>query len=89
MDYLDALKNKSSFTFQTKGKHSFKNLSEENEVWELVISDPGIFHIDPVCRMLISEKENAVPHPHEQGIFFCSTNCLDIYTKNNNQEVHR
>ncbi|HNQ00588.1 MAG TPA: adenylate/guanylate cyclase domain-containing protein, partial [Bacteroidia bacterium] len=87
MDYLNALEKKSSFTFQSKGKHSFKNLSDENEVWELVIADPTGFHIDPVCRMLITENEQAVPHPHEEGVFFCSVNCRDIYTKNNKLEA--
>lgn len=81
LDYVDSLKNKSAFTFLSIGKHSFKNLSEENEIWELVISDPKSFHIDPVCRMLINEKENAIPHPEEHDIFFCSQHCFDVYTK--------
>ncbi|HYV92393.1 MAG TPA: adenylate/guanylate cyclase domain-containing protein [Chitinophagales bacterium] len=85
MDYINALENKSGFTFHPRGKHSFKNLSEENEIFELVISDPKSFHIDPVCRMLINEKENAIPHPEEQNIFFCSQHCFDIYTKNKAQ----
>ena len=82
MDYINALEKKSALTFHPKGKHSFKNLSEENEIWELIISDPKSFHIDPVCRMLINEKENAIPHPEEHNLFFCSQHCFDIYTRN-------
>ena len=80
MEFMNALEDKSAFTLESRGKHSFKNLSEENEIMELVISDPKSFHIDPVCRMLINEKKNAVPHPHEPNLFFCSQRCFDIYT---------
>ena len=82
MDYMNALENKSDFTFHSKGKHTFKNLSEEKELSELIVSDPRSYHIDPVCRMLISEKEDAIRHPQEQHIFFCSRHCFDIYMRN-------
>jgi adenylate cyclase len=80
-EYLNALNNKSGFIFQSKGKHSFKNLSEEKEVFELIIDPPKYFHIDPVCRMLINEKENAVRHPEKPAVFFCSKNCFEIYAR--------
>ena len=79
--YLDALKNKSAFTFHSKGRQRFKNLSEEPEVSELVISDLTSFHIDPTCKMLVNEHENAVPHPTDPEVYFCSKHCLDIYLK--------
>jgi adenylate cyclase len=83
-EFVNALPDRSSFTFCSKGKHSFKNVSEENEIFELMIEhpNPNFFHIDPVCRMLIHKRETAIPHPHEQNIFFCSTNCFNIYMKN-------
>jgi adenylate cyclase len=81
-EFVNALSDRSSFKFCSKGKHSFKNVSEENEVFELVIEHSNFFHVDPVCRMLIHKKETAIPHPHEQDIFFCSENCLDIYMRN-------
>lgn len=81
-DYIKALTNQHAFKFESKGRHRFKNLSDENEVFELIIDNPKSFHIDPVCRMLINEKENAVPHPHEHTVFFCSSHCRDIYTGN-------
>jgi adenylate cyclase len=81
-EFVNALSDRSSFKFCSKGKHIFKNVSEENEVFELVIEHSNFFHVDPVCRMLIHKKEMAIPHPHEQDIFFCSENCLDIYMRN-------
>lgn len=81
-DFVNALPDKSLFTFQSQGIHSFKNVSEENEVHELVIENTNIFHIDPVCRMLIHKKETAIRHPQED-IFFCSDGCRDIYLSGN------
>ena len=79
-DYVNALENKSVSGFHSKGKHSFKNLSMEVEVFELAIGDPKSYHIDPVCKMLISENGDAVPHPEDRNIFFCSDHCCNIYT---------
>ena len=79
--FVNALSKGSSFTLCSKGKHSFKNVSEETEVFELVIEHPDFSHIDPVCRMLI-RKETAILHPHEHNVFFCSENCLAIYMRN-------
>ncbi|MGZ4049308.1 MAG: adenylate/guanylate cyclase domain-containing protein [Bacteroidia bacterium] len=80
-EFIKALLNPGIFRFQSKGKHNFKNVSEEIEVFELVIENTGFFYVDPVCRMLIHKKENAVPHPNDSNIFFCSTNCRDIYLR--------
>jgi len=82
-EFLKALSDISEFTFLPTGKHSFKNVSEEIEMFELMTEHQNFFHIDPVCRMLIHKKESAVLHPHEQNIFFCSQSCLHIYLKNN------
>ncbi len=80
--FINKLSDPVAFSFSPKGKHSFKNVSEEIEVFELMTENANSFHIDPVCRMLIHKKEAATPHPYEQNIFFCSANCLDIYLKN-------
>jgi adenylate cyclase len=82
-DYIAALSDPAAFTFQSKGKHLFKNLSEENEVFELVTDHPKAFYIDPICRMIICSEENAVNHSDHPGIYFCSSGCMDIYRKNN------
>lgn len=87
-DFISELSNAAAFTFASKGKHNFKNVSDEIDVFELMIENTNTFHIDPVCRMLIHKKESATPHPHEQNIFFCSADCLDIYIRTkNNQEL--
>jgi class 3 adenylate cyclase/YHS domain-containing protein len=77
-EFVNALSDKSAFTFSSQGKHSFKNVNEEIEVFELIIENPHSVYVDPVCRMLIHTKETATPHP-EKDIFFCSENCLRLY----------
>jgi hypothetical protein len=61
------------------GKQNFKNLREPIEVFELA-SGHSVHHtIDPVCKMLIREKENAVVHPYIPQLRFCNATCRDIY----------
>jgi adenylate cyclase len=81
-DFIQALNNKEVLQFQSKGKHSFKNVSEERELMELVIDRPDVFLTDPVCRMLINAEDKKYSHPIKSGIFFCSQTCLDIYLRN-------
>ncbi len=80
-EYKNAISNHLDISFQSKGKHSFKNLSEENEVHELVIEHEHVFYIDPVCRMVVCEGETATPHPKEENTFFCSQHCLEAYER--------
>lgn len=80
--FINSLSDISVFTFSSKGKHIFKNVSEENEVFELMIENPNSFYIDPVCPMLIHTIETATMHPEDENTFFCSADCLHIYTKN-------
>ena len=82
-EFVNALENKSACEFKSKGKCSFKNISEEREVFEMVIGEERTLYVDPVCRMLLSSEENATPHPTEEKLFFCSADCLDIYVRNN------
>ena len=78
-EYVNALSDKSLFTLKSKGNHPFKNISKEKEVFELCIEDRKTFYIDPVCRMLILDPKNAIPHPNEGDQYFCSSDCLEIY----------
>jgi class 3 adenylate cyclase/YHS domain-containing protein len=78
-DFVNNLSGVSTCSFSSKGKHGFKNVSEEMEVFELMIEGAASFHIDPVCRMLIHKKETAIPHPADTNIFFCSPDCLELY----------
>lgn len=80
-DYVNALDHRPG-SFQSKGKHYFKNISEPNEVFELIPATGKQLQVDPVCKMLISEKENAVPHPAQEHLFFCDHACLAIYQRN-------
>jgi len=82
-EYINALDHKMPFSFQAKGKHHFKNISDAKEVFELTPDNRKHFKIDPVCKMLINEKETAIAHPLEKHLLFCNQTCLGIYQQNN------
>jgi class 3 adenylate cyclase/YHS domain-containing protein len=81
-EYVNALSDQSEFTLKSKGNHLFKNISKEKEVFELSIENRKAFYIDPVCRMLILDSQNAIPHPTEGNIYFCSSECLKNFLTN-------
>jgi class 3 adenylate cyclase/YHS domain-containing protein len=85
-EYVRALSDASTFTFESKGKHSFKNISEEKEVFELITDHPKAFIIDPVCRMIIHDAANAVQHPEIPDLLFCSHHCMEIYRRNKEKQ---
>jgi adenylate cyclase len=78
-EFVSALKDKSAYSFLPQGELSFKNFNKEKEVFELVIDYCTAFHVDPVCRMLIRDMNNAMQHPDLPGDYFCSAECIDIY----------
>lgn len=78
-EFASALSDKTLCTLTQKGNHFFKNINREREVFELCIEDRRVFHIDPVCRMMILEPKNAIPHPTNSNQYFCSSDCLEIY----------
>lgn len=78
-DFLDALYDKDSYSFRSIGNYNFKNVSEESEVFEIDVEKPESLYIDPVCRMLLTEPEKRISHPFQPDVFFCSTNCLEIF----------
>lgn len=77
--FMQALTDTSQYVFESKGMHRFKNVRNETELFELQTSGQDFFYIDPVCRMVICDKEKAIQHPVEQELFFCSKQCLEIY----------
>jgi len=81
-DFVNSLSDKSLVEMHAKGKHSFKNVSGEKEMYELRGEDKRSFFIDSVCRMMILDTNKAVKHPTSEGTFFCSTACLNIFLKN-------
>ena len=78
-DFVKALVNVGSNSFEPRGEHDFKNLRDKVTVYELTIAPAGSLYIDPVCKMQIRDKGSAVPHPIHTGLYFCSENCLNIY----------
>ena len=82
-DFVNSVTDKSICTFESKGNHLFKNISAEEEVFELSIEKTAINYIDPVCRMLILNLQNAIHHPNDDKLHFCSSQCLEIYRGNN------
>ena len=78
-DFIQALAGESTFKFEPKGKHSFKNINDEKEIAEILIANTNDLVIDPVCRMLIVDKTVALQHSEKKDIFFCSQSCLDRF----------
>ncbi|MEO8772650.1 MAG: adenylate/guanylate cyclase domain-containing protein [Ferruginibacter sp.] len=81
-EFVEALADKSTFVLKSKGSHLFKNITKEKEVFELGIENRKSFYVDPVCRMLILDPQNAIPHPHKADLYFCSPECLEIHNAN-------
>jgi len=81
-EYVNVLSDKYTCTIESKGNHFFKNISQSKEVFELSIEKRDTFYIDPVCRMLILDTQNALSHPNDGNLFFCSSDCLEIYKRN-------
>jgi adenylate cyclase len=80
-EFLNALSSTPVNEAVSKGKYSFKNVSEEKEVFEIKIDKPENLYIDPVCRMIVSKETSFIAHPGEPNIFFCSQNCMEAYIK--------
>jgi len=78
-DFLNAAKSKSSYSLKPIGNHSFKNVSEESEIFEIEVEKPENLHVDPVCRMLLTEPGKCISHPSQSNLYFCSSNCLEIF----------
>ena len=81
-DFVNSIADRSVCTFTSKGKQLFKNISEEKEVFELSIKKIKTNYIDPVCRMLILNPQNAIRYAGEEELYFCSSQCLEIYKAN-------
>ena len=81
-EYVNALTDRFAFSLTSKGHHSFKNVNKEKEVFEVDFEIKNGSYIDPVCRMLILDPQNAIYHPNEEEIYFCSSQCLELYREN-------
>lgn len=75
--FFNALSEKYKTSFVPKGKHSFKNVKNEIELFEFLLHAGEKFFIDPICRMMV--KDNGIPHPTNTEVFFCSAECLNTF----------
>lgn len=82
LDFKDSLEDKSVCSFLSKGNHMFKNISGSKEVFELQAERLNTSLIDPVCRMLIVDRQKAILYPDSAGHYFCSNQCVEIYREN-------
>ncbi|MFL5809853.1 MAG: hypothetical protein ACJ749_10055 [Flavisolibacter sp.] len=81
LPFVSALVKKTEVSFQSRGKQVFKNLSEEMELFEMIATPHKPFYVDPVCRMLIINREKAIAHPDSPGTYFCSAGCLEKFSQ--------
>jgi len=78
-EFVSALSDTTVVPLTPKGKKQFKNLTLEKEVYELHTGEEKSRHIDPVCRMLIQDPGQAIAHPTEKDLYFCSASCLHLH----------
>lgn len=78
-EFINALDNKSLYSFDPKGKYNFKNVPDEKEIFEITLKRPADMYVDPICRMIINKSGAFISHPAKSEILFCSQDCLDIY----------
>jgi adenylate cyclase len=81
-EFKNAISDKSMYQFKSKGKYSFKNVTDVKEIFEIALEQPTHLYIDPICRMIVNKNENAFCHPKQTHLLFCSQNCLEIYLRN-------
>jgi adenylate cyclase len=77
-DFITALKEDKSTGFSSKGTFKLKNVQKDLDLFALDVPEHK-FHIDPVCRMLVLDTENALVHPQAPGRYFCSDHCLNTF----------
>jgi adenylate cyclase len=81
-EYINALTDKSALPMTSMGNQRFKNVNKENEVFEVDIQTNLEFYIDPVCRMIILDPKTSITHPDKSELYFCSPDCMEIYSGN-------
>ncbi len=86
-DFIDAIPDKTVYSFLSKGNHRFKNSTTEMEVFELKVNRINSQAVDPICRMIIVDYQHAIYYHDRPRHYFCSSECLGIYQKNQNDKV--
>jgi class 3 adenylate cyclase/YHS domain-containing protein len=78
-EFLKELTDFSFLPFTPLGRYSFKNVSEEIELFEFNVHDGNSVYIDPVCRMMILDLQSATAHPDLSNVYFCSAACMEKF----------
>ncbi|MEO5683205.1 MAG: hypothetical protein ABIQ88_11230 [Chitinophagaceae bacterium] len=81
-EFVEAVTDKSAAAFQSKGNYLLKNISAEKALFELNVDKIKASYIDPVCRMVILDPNNAFRDPGKEQLYFCSPQCLGVYQEN-------
>lgn len=81
-DFMDSIEDRSVCNFLSKGNHTFKNISGTKEVFEVQVGKVNPVSIDPVCRMVIVDRQKAIYYPDSSGHYFCSSQCVKLYQQN-------
>jgi class 3 adenylate cyclase/YHS domain-containing protein len=82
-EFIAALLHPERFRFEPQGESFFKNILNKAELFEMLpISGNKLpkFHIDPICHMRLSLKENTISSiDKETEYFFCSESCKTLF----------
>lgn len=81
--FLNQLPGNHSFAVNPKGAHTFKNLRQSFELFEInccIRHLSKTYEIDPVCHMLIKSPDKAlhISHP-DRSYYFCSQSCMEMF----------
>ncbi len=82
-EFVNSIEDKSVCNFSSKGNHTFKNISETKEVFELSIDRINTNFIDPICRMVIVNRQNAIHHPDRTSFISALPTALKYTRKTN------
>ncbi|ELR73472.1 putative adenylate/guanylate cyclase [Fulvivirga imtechensis AK7] len=81
--FILSLPDNSPCQFNSAGKHRFKNVLNEMELFEMVNDFTLCFHMDPVCHMLVDpESEDFIWSYRNKDYFFCSPQCKELFMNN-------
>ena len=80
VDFIWQLPRLSAIKFKFTGKHRFKNVTTEFETYELITEDRSSIYIDPICRMIVSNSEDAFFYEQDRALRFCSEECVHEYS---------
>jgi adenylate cyclase len=81
-DFVSSVKDTSVCKFMSQGAHAFKNITGKIEVFEVGTGTTMTSYIDPVCRMRVVNIQKAIPHPTDDRLYFCSSQCLKLHGEN-------